>query len=229
MALFLSIRSTAGTLRCGVILLCLVACHAAVSDREGGGQVAASAQPVTGVETGSDGGSGSGLFTILGSVNVKLVSPQGTRVSLLLSGGAGTLNTFVRLDGTFTLRDAPPGVHVLEVFHLGFLFPQIRVEVSPGGALFEQQVKASYVAGDDRVLPYPLMVQPMGKVSYFEPRQGFSWRSFLFQPQIIMMLIMVSGLFILPKMALDPEQLKEMQAMQQPASRTQAQGKSRKD
>ena len=75
-----------------------------------------------------------------------------------------------------------------------------------------QHVKASYVGGDSRILPYPLIVQPMGKVSYFEPRQGFSWRSFLFQPQILMMLFMLGGLFILPKMAIDPEQLKEMQS-----------------
>lgn len=99
--------------------------------------------------------------------------------------------------------------------------------------MLDQHVKASYVGGDARLLSYPLMIQPMGKVNYFEPRQKFSLRSFIFQPQIMMMLVMIGGMFILPKMAIDPEQLKEMQkemsaAQQQPARSTQ-QVRSRRD
>lgn len=212
-------------LRLGFGLLCLLVFHA------WGGEADAVAVQKTEQDEVSSFSSGPS-FTVLGSVNVKLISPQGARVTLLLSGGK-QLSTFVRLDGTFTLHNVPPGIHVLEVFHLGFLFPQIRTEILADAPLGEH-VKASYVAGDNRILPYPLMVQPLGKVSYFEPRQGFSWRSFLFQPQIIMMLIMISGLFILPKMQLDPESIKEMQAMQRAMNNPQqalqsGQGKSRRD
>eukprot|EP00873_Tetraselmis_striata_P028671 jgi/Tetstr1/448935/TSEL_036161.t1 len=220
--------TSASALRVGAALPLLLLLLLAVCQAQGAGAEAVAVQPSQheAVSSAARGPS----FDLLGSVNVKLISPQGARVTLLLGGGR-QLSTFVRLDGTFTLRGVPPGVHVLEVFHLGFLFPQIRTEILADAPLGEH-VKASYVGGDNRLLQYPLMVQPLGKVSYFEPRQGLSWRSFLFQPQIIMMLIMISGLFILPKMQLDPESLKEMQAMQRsisnPAQSAQG-GKSRRD
>lgn len=65
-------------------------------------------------------------FTVIGKVNlVGEVSAQRLRILLSLSGGE-VIPGFVRLDGTFTIRGIPVGLHVLEVFHQGFLFPQIR-------------------------------------------------------------------------------------------------------
>ena len=72
------------------------------------------------------GGEGPSVFTVVGKITPGgELTTQDTRVLLTLSGGE-QITEFVRLDGSFTLRNVPVGVHVLEVFHLGFLFPQIR-------------------------------------------------------------------------------------------------------
>ena len=175
---------------------------------------------------------------VLGKINaVGELSTHGVRLLLTLGSGE-QLTEFVRLDGTFTFRDVPVGLHIMEVFHVGFLFPQIRLEISD--AELDEHVRASYVGSANQLLPYPLMIQPMGKVSYFEPRQKFSLRSFIFQPQIMMMIFMIGGLVLLPKMAIDPEQMqefkKEMQGggapsqnQQAPPSRSPQQLKSRRE
>mmetsp|Transcript_23576 Transcript_23576/g.56373 ORF Transcript_23576/g.56373 Transcript_23576/m.56373 type:complete len:221 (-) Transcript_23576:478-1140(-) len=178
-------------------------------------EISAGVQVQTSNSQPLDRGASSDTQTVTGRVFLTPgLNSQDVNLVLRLSDKT-VLKGFVRLDGSFSFRHVPKGLHLLEVHHPGFLFPQVRLEVSD--SVLEQHVRASYVGGDNRLLPYPLIVKPMVKVSYFEPRQGFSWRSFLFQPQIIMMLVMIGGLFILPKMALDPEQLKEMQAMTQGA------------
>jgi hypothetical protein len=163
--------------------------------------------------------------TLLGKINVGGgLSTHGLRLLLLLGNGE-QLTEFVRLDGTFTFRDVQEGLHVLEVFHVGFMFPQIRLEIS--GAELDQNVRASYIGLGNQMLPYPLVIQPMGKVNYFEPRQKFSLRSFIFQPQIMMMLFMIGGLVLLPKMAIDPEQMQELKKeMYGEGSQTQQQQQS---
>eukprot|EP00192_Tetraselmis_astigmatica_P018876 CAMPEP_0117677768 /NCGR_PEP_ID=MMETSP0804-20121206/16919_1 /TAXON_ID=1074897 /ORGANISM="Tetraselmis astigmatica, Strain CCMP880" /LENGTH=232 /DNA_ID=CAMNT_0005487069 /DNA_START=12 /DNA_END=710 /DNA_ORIENTATION=- len=211
------------------VLLCL-ARGLAGQEAEAGAQIQSSVVQRT-ASSLDNAGEDVSLFTVVGKINPGgELTTQDTRVLLTLSGGK-QVTEFVRLDGSFTLRNVPVGIHVLEAFHLGFLFPQIRIEVVD--EMLGQHVRASYVGGDNRILPYPLLVQPMGKVSYFEPRQGFSWRSFLFQPQILMMLFMIGGLFILPKMAIDPEQMKEVQASmaqpQQQPSPSRQQPRARRD
>merc|ERR1711865_1136943 len=112
----------------------------------------------------------------------------------------GKYRAFVRKDGSFSVPAVPAGAaYLLEVVSANFVFDQVRVSVMKNG-----DVRASLMyptkRGNDAV-PYPLFLEPRGKLDYFEVREGFNFGMLYKNPMVLMMKYMI-----------DPEQMKEMQA-----------------
>lgn len=111
-----------------------------------------------------------------------------------------------RADGAFTFHGVPEGVHLLDVNAIGLLYPQIRLDVNgvyPGGAL------ASLAIEPSKILPPPLILQPLGPAEYFEKHEPFNVISFLKTPYGLMAAFGIFAIVVLPRMKLDPEELKE--------------------
>jgi len=122
----------------------------------------------------------------------------------------GKYRAFVRKDGSFSVPAVPAGAaYLLEVVSANFVFDQVRVSVMKNG-----DVRASLMyptkRGNDAV-PYPLFLEPRGKLDYFEVREGFNFGMLYKNPMVLMMGFSCLMMFMM-KYMIDPEQMKEMQA-----------------
>merc|ERR1712086_55562 len=155
------------------------------------------------------------LVAACSAADVKQVALEGrirapvasSSMSVHLNGGKHT--AFVRKDGSSTLPAVPVGAaYLLEVISMDFVFEQVRVSVSKAG-----DVRAGMMypqkRGDDS-LPYPLFLEPKGKMSYFEVREGFNFGMIYKNPMFLMMGFSCVMMFMMKHMV-DPEQVKEMQ------------------
>eukprot|EP00457_Paulinella_chromatophora_P016044 gb/GEZN01016765.1/.p1 GENE.gb/GEZN01016765.1/~~gb/GEZN01016765.1/.p1 ORF type:complete len:199 (-),score=33.75 gb/GEZN01016765.1/:206-802(-) len=160
---------------------------------------------------------GAKVFSIEGNIKLpKSEKPSFARV--VLNGGEYT--GLVRHNGNFVIHDLPRGNYVLDVHYTGYMFSQLSVSLSPESAGAE--VKASTVGRNDR-LAYPLSIRPVRQLQYFQVRPPIQYMSYLKNPMVIMMIFTGVMAIIMPRMMsnMDPEELKEIQKMQNPLSSIQ--------
>lgn len=118
-----------------------------------------------------------------------------------------------RSDGTFIVYGVPPGKHYLEVFATGLQFPQLRVRVKAPGTVQAKLVEETS-GGNGKSFGYPLLLEPRGRVQYFQQHQQISiMRMIMGNPTVLMMGFMGLMAWGLPKMMenMDPEELAKMQ------------------
>ncbi|KXZ54731.1 hypothetical protein GPECTOR_4g800 [Gonium pectorale] len=117
------------------------------------------------------------------------------------------IKTFVDSDGSFVYYDVPPGIHLLQPFHLHFIFPEIRLDVNRRGVL----ARATLSHNRNMVLQTPLVLRPGAEASYFEKRKPFDVWGFLKSPYGLMIIVSVFAIVVFPRLKMDPEDYKEMQ------------------
>ena len=134
-----------------------------------------------------------------------------SNVRVVLNGGEYT--AIPRQDGTFKLHDVSPGTYLLEIMDTQSVWPTVRLDVSAK----ESGKMRALLTHSRQPLPFPLPLEPLVPTpSFFEKREGFQWSAYLMNPMVIMMGVSLLLMVVFPKMManMDPEQLKEMKAMQ---------------
>ncbi|KAK9829293.1 hypothetical protein WJX72_004990 [[Myrmecia] bisecta] len=140
-------------------------------------------------------------ITVEGKLVFPPDGPTPAKMKLLLAVDGGQPRAgFPKADGTFVFHDVPPGTHLLDVSVIGLVYPQIRIEAAPSG-----QVIGTYAEDPLRVVAYPLTIMPTMRAQYFDEQPPFNLMSLLKSPYGLMAAFMLFGIFVLPKMKMDPE------------------------
>ncbi|KAI6147654.1 hypothetical protein BKA82DRAFT_4142851 [Pisolithus tinctorius] len=108
-----------------------------------------------------------------------------------------------------------PGVYVLSVLSHDYTFEQFRVDVSDASSIPEVK---SYIFGAPLLspsavtLPYPIILSPRSKNSYFKPHESFSLLGMFRNPMMMLMLVTAGMLLAMPYIMknLDPRSLEEI-------------------
>ncbi|KAL6043911.1 ER membrane protein complex subunit 7 [Balamuthia mandrillaris] len=133
---------------------------------------------------------------------------------IILHGNGGQLSQLpTTKDGLFRIKDLPSGAYLLEVVSNEHLYPLLRVDVS---AKHNGKVKAR-LAGDSaksKSLSYPLNIEPLAPMQFFEERKGFNFLELFKNPMVIMMGVTLVMILVVPKL-MDSEAMKEAQAQAQ--------------
>ncbi|KAI8618703.1 hypothetical protein BC830DRAFT_1107423 [Chytriomyces sp. MP71] len=133
-----------------------------------------------------------------------------TRV--VLDGGAHV--SYVRADGFFEFDSVPEGSHLIEVVSQEFMYPKIRIVVSPKSvSAFYHNDGTSWTSLGPAV-NLPLEIPARMKLDPFMPRPKMSvWGIVMGNPMLLMMGGTMALFYFLPKMldGMDPEELKKMQ------------------
>ena len=116
---------------------------------------------------------------------------QGVRVTLRNSLSTFEATSFVRPDGTFTVRDVPAGAYAVEFRAAGLALDPERLEVREGG-----KVKCRLYDERKSLLLVPVESAP----KYFQERQRFNPLSLVKNPMVIMMGFSVLMMFVMPKL-----------------------------
>jgi len=133
---------------------------------------------------------------------------------------------YVRRDGSFYIRDVPPGVHEIMVVDSLRWFSRALVEIDQDGKqgrIIDVMPPTQPNQGPIRSESKFLVMKPIGMIDYFEKRQQMSIMSLVANPMMLMMLFTLGLGMLMPKMmeSLPPEELKQMQekmAQQQKAT-----------
>lgn len=127
-------------------------------------------------------------------------------IRVQVSGEGTTTYTTVPLsNGAFVIRDVAPGVYTLAVQSVKFAFANVRLDVSA------DSIRARLADEVDGKLVFPLDLAPSAVVQYFAEEQQFRITSILFNPMILMMLVMGGMSFVLPKLV-DKDAMNELKA-----------------
>lgn len=135
----------------------------------------------------------------------EVTSAAKIKLILNLEGGR-KLYGWPKADGAFSLTNVPEGTHLLDVVASGLVYPQVRLEVDgtyPGGAL------VTFAENRGKVLPPPLVLKPTSLAQYFEKRAPFDLVSFIKTPYGLMAAFGIFAVVVLPRLKVDPEELKE--------------------
>jgi ER membrane protein complex subunit 7 len=149
----------------------------------------------------------------------------------------GEITTYNRLqdDSRFTLRNIPPGIHVIDIYgtkHEALIhhFPQIKVQFMADQMNSPQCLRYLYPGAKKEPIdcgtsaengaPGFLEIPVVGTYEYFETRPQFSMWYMFRNPMVIMMMLSAGMMFLMPKLmeGLDPEekaQMRQQMAMQQ--------------
>lgn len=128
--------------------------------------------------------------------------------------------TYSREDGTFTIYNVKPGIHVLDVHSLTHHFPQIKIQLLEEDMDHPRCLEYMYPGAQKKPASYPLVLTTYASYDYFEIRRGFSLFSILKNPMVLMMVISVGLMLAMPKLmeGLEPEErerMKKQMEMQQ--------------
>mmetsp|Transcript_7005 Transcript_7005/g.10030 ORF Transcript_7005/g.10030 Transcript_7005/m.10030 type:complete len:220 (-) Transcript_7005:92-751(-) len=159
----------------------------------------------------------SDLATIAG----KLVLPDDTPVNntrIVLNDGEYT--TYSKLDGSFSVYNVGPGVHLLDVYSHKHMFSQVKIQLLAGAMDDPKCIEYVFPGAPKTTTKHPLVLTAHAKYEYFEPRQGFSIMGIFKNPMLLMMIVSGGLMFLMPKMMenLEPEEqerMKKQMEMQQ--------------
>ncbi|KAM9466248.1 ER membrane protein complex subunit 7-like [Clarias gariepinus] len=119
---------------------------------------------------------------------------------------------FVRLDGSFTVNDVPPGSYVLHIASPVYRFEPVRVDITATGKMRARRV--NYIRTSEVLqLPYPVQMRCTGQHSYFIKRDTWGWSDFFMNPMVLMMVLPLLIILLLPKLINmnDPGMRREME------------------
>ncbi|KAI8468586.1 MAG: hypothetical protein J3K34DRAFT_470765 [Monoraphidium minutum] len=135
--------------------------------------------------------------------------PPGSVIEVVLTSSSGDqIRTFADKDGVFALRGVAPGSHVISTYNPKFVYPEIRVDVSPGGVL----ERVSFVFNGLQLLAAPLVIRPAGVAQYYEARAPVDVVGFFKSPYGLMIGFSVFAMVVMPMMKVDPEEYREAMA-----------------
>lgn len=120
--------------------------------------------------------------------------------------------TVSRIDGSFTFREVPSGIYLLDVSSINSIFPQLKLKISSENSTIHA-VEYKYPGSKRLPTTYPLVIIALIPVEYFHHKPPFSIFSLFKNPMMLMMLVSGCAIFFLPNMlsGIDPEQMKELQ------------------
>jgi ER membrane protein complex subunit 7 len=145
----------------------------------------------------------------------------------------GEYNTYSRLDGTFTIYNITPGVHIIDIYNPIHHFSQIKCLYKPttddkdddDNSIQTTTIKKPelscleyyYPGASKRTIDMDasniLTITALASYEYFEVKRGFNLLSMLQNPMILMMIFTGGIMYLLPKMMenMDPEERAMMQ------------------
>jgi hypothetical protein len=137
--------------------------------------------------------------------------PAEKNIKLKLNGDDYT--TISRSDGSFIFYNVPDGIYSLDILSIYHIFPTLKLKISSNETYVSAQVhEYKYPGAKVLKTAYPLVINSIIPVSYFQQTPPFSIIGMLFKnPMILIMLVTVGVMVYFPKM-LDAEQMKEFQA-----------------
>lgn len=150
--------------------------------------------------------------------------------------------TYTRPDGTFSIYNVPPGIHLLDVQSTTHHFSQVKIQLLQDSMTEPKCLEYAFAGAQKQVMD--CAASPNNKANdaaeaessvfvtlttvavydYFEKRSGFSFYSILKNPMILMMVFSVGVMYFMPQMmeGLDPEEkarMKKQMEMQQDPSK----------
>jgi len=174
------------------------------------------------VSTGSQRGGSSegGVYPIEGIV----LLPRGSKLSsvrLMINGGKHV--GIPQANGKFTIHGLAPGTYYLEVQCPEFVFSPIRIDISARDKGKVRATTADPMRKKERIR-YPLSIKPIARPQYFEEHKPFNPLSFLANPMVLMMGVMMLIMFL--SRFIDPEEMKraQLEVQQQAKMRTNGAG-----
>ncbi|KAF1791548.1 protein of unknown function DUF2012 [Phytophthora cactorum] len=111
----------------------------------------------------------------------RLRDREGGPLKVQLNGGEQT--TFVRADGSFVFRDLEPARYVVDIPSTQFLFSQYKVDVAADGLIRALEYK--YPGAPKMRADYPLIVEPVKQLDYFEQRGKFNLLGLIMNPSFL--------------------------------------------
>jgi ER membrane protein complex subunit 7 len=157
-----------------------------------------------------------------------------------MTGTKVTLNhqdyvTYTKPDGTFSIYNVPPGIHLLDVQSTTHHFSQVKIQLLKEAMSEPKCLEYAYPGANKQVLDCAkkdstssssvhVTLTTVAMYDYFEKRSGFSIFSILKNPMILMMVFSVGIMYFMPQMmeGLDPEEkarMKKQMEMQQDPSK----------
>mmetsp|Transcript_23467 Transcript_23467/g.40117 ORF Transcript_23467/g.40117 Transcript_23467/m.40117 type:complete len:180 (+) Transcript_23467:20-559(+) len=152
-----------------------------------------------------------GPYTVQGKLT-QVENPSDMRVQLI--GNNGVYSAITRLDGSFVVRDVPPGAFLLDVLSVKYNFTTIRVDVS---AKYNGKVKARPLHEPNNFITYPLELKPSGHYQFIQHRKPYDFSG------MIRNLLFIGGIcgtviFLFNKIDFK-ENMKALQEMQEEAKK----------
>ena len=141
----------------------------------------------------------------------------------LITLNNGEFSTYSAPDGSFAFYNVPPGIHVLDVQSLTYVFSQVKIQLLTESIDEPRCIEYYYPGATKAPIAHPIELTALATPQYFEPRAKFSPFVFLKNPMVIMMIFSVGLMLLMPHMMqnLDPEQKeqmrKQMEAQQDPS------------
>lgn len=126
--------------------------------------------------------------------------PYNITTKITLNHGDNFL-TYSRSDGSFTVRNIPPGVHVIDIHSVTHHFPQIKCQFKP--TIEESSlscIEYAYSGAAKRPVELPLNIFATATYEYFEVRKGFSVFGILRNPMFLMMAFSAGMMLLMPKL-----------------------------
>jgi len=147
--------------------------------------------------------------TIEGMLTSQKIALRPFQLAVHVNGGE--FSAFVRSDNTFAIPDVPVGAaYLVEVISNSLFFEKIRLSVSKAGNVKATKADPADPRSANVALPYPLRLEPRGRLQTFEIREGFNFAMIYQNPMMLMMGFSMLMMFMM-KYMVDPEQMKEMQ------------------
>mmetsp|Transcript_23375 Transcript_23375/g.70138 ORF Transcript_23375/g.70138 Transcript_23375/m.70138 type:complete len:223 (-) Transcript_23375:41-709(-) len=125
----------------------------------------------------------------------------------------GEHRALTRPDGRFTFHDVPPGVYLLDVLSLDYVFSQIKLNLPATAGEQPRCLEYVYPGAAKKPHPYPVELTPHLKAQYFEERESPGLHTLFANPMLLMMLFTGGLVMFMPKLmdGLDPEEKKKLE------------------
>lgn len=116
---------------------------------------------------------------------------------VLLNGGEQV--TYARSDGSFVFRDVAPGRYVVDIPSEQYLFSQYKLDIAEDGVIRALEYK--YPGAAKLRADYPLAVEAVTELDYFEEREKFNLLGLIMSPSFLTVIVPIGLLYILPKLS----------------------------
>lgn len=122
-------------------------------------------------------------FIRAAEVSGRLLSPTLTAIEGITISLNTQYHTISRKDGQFTFFNVPPGVYLMEVQAVHYLFSQCKLKVDENGQITVVEYK--YPGAKRIPVAYPIVLTAITGIQYVVPRPPFSLLALIMQNPII--------------------------------------------